>query len=273
MAVTLTILGSSSSGNAALLTTPRCRVLIDAGFSGRKLGELLEATGTRLEDIDAVFLTHEHNDHCAGVSGLSKLPKLRFFSNHGTAASLKGCLKREVKWQVFETGSTFTFADLEVTSFSIPHDSTEPVGFLFSHGGGDDLFSPSRRLAWVTDLGYVPNLVRERVKAADVLVLEANHDLEMLDRDTKRPHSVKQRIRGRHGHLSNEAAATFVKEATKQDNVRWSEILLAHLSRDCNEVERVEAAFGDPLARPRNTRIRVLDPTAGPMVPITVGGW
>lgn len=273
MSVYLHILGSSSSGNAALLTTPQCRVLIDAGFSCRKLGELLEGTGTRLEDIDAVFLTHEHSDHCAGLAGLAKLPKLRVFSNHGTASALKNTLNKQVNWQIFETGSTFSFSDLQITSFSIPHDSTEPVGFLFANGMGNDLFSPPRRLAWVTDLGYIPALVRERVKAADVIVLEANYDHELLDRDTKRPFSVKQRIRGRHGHLSNTAAADYVQEATTQDGVRWKEILLAHLSKDCNAVELVQAAFSNPLARPRNARIRVLDPLAAFTNPILIGGW
>ena len=147
-------------------------------------------------------------------------------------------------WNLFETGGTFRFRDLEVSSFTVPHDAQEPVGFLISHGE-DDLLSPRRSLAWLTDLGHAPQHVRERIREADVLVVEANHCPQMLEADTKRPWATKQRISGRHGHLSNEGARELLASVASP---RWRHVFLTHLSRDCNSLAAVEAACGAPLA-------------------------
>jgi len=247
------ILGSSSSGNCGLLITDECKVLVDAGFSARRLKPMLEAAGETFESIDGVFLTHEHQDHSAALRGLGKYQHLRYFANRDTANFLQQRLTRRLNWQVFETGRDFAFRDLRVSPFSVPHDAHDPVGFLFEAGGGS-LFSPQTRLAWVTDLGYVPQLVREKVREADVLVIEANHDAEMLDTDVRRPWSVKQRIRGRHGHLSNDATFELLETEAR---ARWSQIFLGHLSRDCNTIEKVRERF-DPLGS--RFAIEVLDP-------------
>jgi len=239
MALRLTILGSSSSGNCALLCTESCKVLVDAGFSARRIGEMLAAAGHSLDEIDAIFLTHEHGDHCTGISGLARWPGVKLFANRGTAEAVQRSLRHRPDWQVFETGTRFRFRDLEVESFSIPHDAIEPVGFVFAQGAGD-LLSPRRSVAFVTDLGYAPELVRQRIRDVDVLVLEANHDLRLLQQDTRRPWSVKQRISGRHGHLSNEAARDLMASV---DRPAWRHVCLAHLSRDCNSPSAVEAAF------------------------------
>jgi len=193
------ILGSSSSGNCSLLQTPGARVLIDAGFSGKRIGEMLAAVGERLEDIDAVFLTHEHSDHVCGLPGLSRLPRLKVFATHATCQAIRHLLKRPVDWQLFEAGTSFRFADLEVTAFPIPHDAYDPVGFVFRAGSADNLLDPVRSVAWLTDLGYVPANIRERVRGCDVLVLEANHDIAMLD---------ARRVRGRSSNASRGATAT-----------------------------------------------------------------
>jgi len=174
MAMRFSILGSGSSGNAALLQTDNTRVLVDAGFSARRLAELLEAVGEKLANIDAIFLTHEHGDHSAGLSGLARYPNIKVFANRATAQLLQSGLKHRVAWQHFETGSTFKFRDLEVSSFAVPNDAQDPVGFLIAHGE-DDLLSPRRSLAWLTDLGHAPQHVRERIREVDVLVVEANH--------------------------------------------------------------------------------------------------
>jgi phosphoribosyl 1,2-cyclic phosphodiesterase len=244
MPVRFRILGSGSNGNAALLQTEETRVLVDAGFSARKLEELLAAAGESLASIDAIFLTHEHGDHAAGLSGLAKHPHLRVFANTGTAQAVQRTLKHRIAWQHFETGTSFRFRDLDVSTFAVPHDAQDPVGFLIAHGHEGDLFAPRRTLAWLTDLGHAPTHLRERLREADVIVVEANYCPRLLEADTKRPWSVKQRINGRHGHLSNDAARELL-EAIASPRLRH--VFFAHLSRDCNSPAAVEAACGSTL--------------------------
>jgi phosphoribosyl 1,2-cyclic phosphodiesterase len=246
MAMRLQILGSGSAGNAALLQTEGARVLIDAGFSCRRLSELLRGAGARLEEIDAVFLTHEHGDHAAGIEGFKRHPRAEIYANAATARAVQQKAGREATWRLFETGTTFRFRDLEVTSFSVPHDAQEPVGFRFAQGEDGDLFAPRRSLAWLTDLGHVPAHVHGHLRACDVVVVESNHCPKLLEVDHRRPWSTKQRISGRHGHLSN-ADACELLEANA--HAGWRRIFLTHLSRDCNSPEAVEAAFAGLRAR------------------------
>ena len=258
MAMRFSILGSGSAGNAALLQTDNTRVLVDAGFSTRRLAGLLEELGQSLANIDAIFLTHEHGDHAAGLTGLARFPHIRVFANRATADAVQAGLRHRPLWNIFETGATFRFRDLEVSSFAVPHDAQDPVGFLIAHGE-DDLLSPRRSLAWLTDLGHAPAHVRERIREADVLVIEANHCPQMLEADTKRPWSTKQRIGGRHGHLSNAAARELLSTIASP---RWRHVFLAHLSRDCNSLAAVEAACGTVLAA-RQCGFSVVAPGAG----------
>lgn len=212
------------------------RVLVDCGFPARRTQELLEAVGTGIGEIDAVFVTHEHGDHAGGLSSVAKRrPGLEVYASEGTVRALRPTADGSIRWRVFAAGDRFSCGGLEVESFPVPHDAADPVGFLF-HAEAGDLVSPRRTVAWVTDLGYAPELVRRRIREADALVLEANHDAEMLRADVKRPWSVKQRISGRHGHLSNEAAVEVLATAERP---RWRHVLLTHLSRDCNSVETV----------------------------------
>ncbi len=237
------ILGSGSDGNCALLETPQTRVLVDAGFSARRLAGLLGVMGESLERIDGIFLTHEHGDHAAGLSGLARHAGIRVFANRATAQAVQAGLKYRPNWQFFETGTRFHFRDLEIESFSVPHDARDPVAFLFAHGDGD-LLTPRHCLAWLTDLGHAPHHIREHIRAADVLVIEANHCPQMLKADAKRPWSVKQRIGGRHGHLSNDRARELLASIPSP---RWRHVFLAHLSRDCNSLAAVELACADVL--------------------------
>ena len=126
-------------------------------------------------------------------------------------------------WRLFESGATLDLGDLKINSFSVPHDAYDPVGFMFYHALGN--------IGFLTDLGYATKLVIERVRQARALVLEANHDLRLLQEDTKRPWSVKQRILSRHGHLSNDAAAEVAAEVVTDV---MEDLYLGHLSADCN---------------------------------------
>ncbi|MEX0330855.1 MAG: MBL fold metallo-hydrolase [Puniceicoccaceae bacterium] len=241
MGLRFRILGTSSSGNCALIESSQTRILLDAGFSGRRLEELLKEIGKPIESIDAVFLTHEHSDHTAGLRGLAKHRHLQFFANYATAQVAQSKLNRDISWKIFETGTTFAYKDLTVQSMLLPHDAMEPVGFTF-RTGGDDLFSPHGSLAWITDLGHAPPALADMVRDVQLLVLEANHDAALLEQDNKRPYSVKQRITGRHGHLSNEAAFRFLCSVEKP---RWRRVLLGHLSKDCNRPDCVLEAMGN----------------------------
>lgn len=240
MAMRFSILGTGSSGNAALLVTENTRVLVDAGFSCRKLNELLGELGESLERIDAVFLTHEHGDHAAGIEGLKKFPHLQIFANAATSRVVQNGLSHRPDWKIFETGTRFHFRDLQIESFAVPHDAQEPVGFRFTSGHDGDLFTPRRSLALFTDLGHAPHNVRECLRECDVVVVESNHCSELLKNDTRRPWSLKQRIGGRHGHLSNAAACELLAAVA---NPRWRRVYLTHLSRDCNSRAAVETAF------------------------------
>jgi phosphoribosyl 1,2-cyclic phosphodiesterase len=218
-----TILGSSSSGNCAYLETDGARLLIDAGFSGRQIEQRLGQIGRSLKDVQAIFVTHEHGDHVCGLPVLAKRHGIPVHCNRLTAEFLRPEMPNYQGWRLFETGATVSFGDLTVETFSVPHDASDPVGFVFSH--------PAGRVGFLTDLGYATKLVVERVRSTRALVLEANHDLKMLQDDTKRPWSVKQRILSRHGHLSNEAAAGVMRELI---GGQIENVYLGHLSSDCN---------------------------------------
>jgi len=256
----LRILGSGSAGNAALLETGSTRILIDAGFSGRKLRQMLHESGTSFDDISAVFLTHEHGDHIAGVDALKKHPHVTIFANAATARAVQGKLSHRPTWQVFETGSRFKFRDLEIDAFSVPHDAQEPVGFTFTHGQDDDLFSPRRAIAWLTDLGHIPQHVRQRLREVDVVAIESNHCPQLLEADIRRPWSTKQRISGRHGHLSNEGVREILAEIASP---RWRHVCLTHLSQDCNSIKAVETALGALQEHLTGCRFSIVAPGAG----------
>lgn len=240
MAMRFCILGSGSAGNSALLVTDTARILVDAGFSARRLAGMLASAGETLAGVNAVFLTHDHGDHTAGIEGLKRYPQIEIFANAATARAVQAGLSYRPTWKIFETGSSFAFRDLEIESFSVPHDAQDPVGFRFTNGKEGDLFSRRRSLVWATDLGHAPPQLRERIRECDVVVIESNHCPRMLEADPRRSWTLKRRIGGRHGHLSNDSAGELLASVASP---RWQRVYLAHLSRDCNSRDAVESAL------------------------------
>lgn len=238
MSLRCKILGSSSAGNAALLQTVSTNVLIDAGFSARRLNTLLASHALSLDRIDAIFITHEHADHIAGLKGIVGRHDIPIFANEKTAQVIAKKLQKTANWHLFDTGVTFAFRDLHVSSFTIPHDAADPVGYVMRMV--EPVENTCNSAAWVTDLGYPTELVRSKIKDVDILIIESNHDVQLLMDDTKRPWYIKQRILGNQGHLSNETAFQLLSSI---DSPRWREVYLAHLSRDCNDIASLRNLF------------------------------
>ncbi|VVM08319.1 Putative metallo-hydrolase YycJ [Methylacidimicrobium cyclopophantes] len=230
----LTILASGSSGNAALLETEKSRWLVDAGISARRLEERLRAVGVDPGSLSGVFLTHEHADHARGLRVFLRRHSLPLYCNELTWLALAE--EKTIDWRRLETARRLELGDLEIESFPVPHDAADPVGFLFHHGTGT--------VGLVTDLGYATRLVLEKMSQCRALLLEANHDPALLQADSRRPWSVKQRILSRHGHLSNQSAAQIAVEMARRS---LQEIVLGHLSEDCNRPELVERAIRERM--------------------------
>ena len=225
MAVKLTLLASGSAGNSAYVETDETRVLVDAGLSPRQTRQRMAGLGRTPENLNAILITHEHSDHIVGLAGLAEKLRVPVYCNRATRDEIVRQLSvTQIEFRLFTTGASFEVGDIQVETFSIPHDAQDPVGFILRTASGN--------IGFATDLGHVTRLVAERVRAANVLVLESNHDVKMLQDCLHRPWSLKQRILSRHGHLSNEAAADCTAEIMS-GNLRH--LYLGHLSRDCNK--------------------------------------
>ena len=261
MSVQFTILGSGSGGNCAYLETPEVRLLIDAGFSGRQIRQRLASIQRTPETLTGILLTHEHQDHTTGLTALAARLRIPVFCNRLTHEATERQLETRFEARHFVTGGHFELGDVTVDTFSVPHDAQDPVGFL--------LRTPAGNLGFLTDLGHATKLVLERIRPAHVLVLEANHDVKLLQDDTKRPWSTKQRILSRHGHLSNDAAAEVAEAVASASLAR---IYLGHLSRDCNRPELARAVVGARLRACGATHI-ALESTAQntPNATVTLG--
>ncbi|MGC2404258.1 MAG: MBL fold metallo-hydrolase, partial [Acidobacteriaceae bacterium] len=268
----ITVLASGSYGNSTLVSSSRTRILVDAGLSCRELLKRMHLAKENSSAIDALLITHEHQDHVQGLSVLARklgipvyftqathrawmrwmMPQKRLtyaawlaqrqqelarrqagdanppetesvppeddHAEEASAAKLEDpCSLPAV--QYFTAGDGFSIGDIAITPFTIPHDAADPVGFVFEAEGV--------RMAIATDLGYMPPNVKMAMRNCDVLMLESNHDLEML-RDGPYPWSVKQRVMSRVGHLSNDAASDFLQ---KNYDGNASYVVLAHLSK------------------------------------------
>ena len=246
VSVRLIILGSGSGGNCALLEAGETRILIDAGFSGRQIRQRLAAFGRTPETLSAILVTHEHSDHIQGLHVLASKTGIPVYCNRLTRDALTAGNPAPLKTHIFASGDSFEVGEMEIESFSIPHDAQDPVGYLLRTRSGN--------VAFLTDLGHATRMVIERVKPAHALVLETNYDLKLLQEDTRRPWSIKQRIVSRHGHLSNEAAAGVLDKVLTAD---LKTVFMAHLSRDCNRPELAHQALSTMASSRGATHLRL----------------
>lgn len=246
MALKICVLASGSSGNCTFIGTESTRILVDAGLSARRTAERLAAIGERPEGLDAVCVSHEHIDHVTGLRVLQKKYGVDIYVNGGTLEALDARRKHEgMAFRRFTTGAAFSIGDLTLEPFAVPHDAYEPVGFVIHSGG--------LSVGIATDIGTVTGLVREKLRPCHAVVLEANHD-EVLLLAADRPWTLKQRIRGNQGHLSNRAAAELVSEIA---GTRLQHLFLAHMSADCNSPQHVQTAFETALGESGHAHVTV----------------
>jgi len=246
MTMRLAILGSGSGGNAVVVESAGRRILIDAGFSCRQIEKRLAEIGVGAETLEALILTHEHGDHVRGADVLASRYGLEVYATAGTLEGTK--LRPEVRERTrtirsgepFEVlsspGPLFGGGGFRVEPFTLPHDAREPIGLVVEDTEG-------RRMGLVADLGTRSRLAWGRLRDLDALVLETNHDLQML-RQGPYPWHLKERVAGRHGHLSNDDAAGGLAELVS-DRLRW--VVLYHLSQTNNLPALALHAVGEKL--------------------------
>lgn len=229
------LLGSGSRGNALLVRAGATTVLVDCGFTIKETERRLARLAVRLEDLSAIVLTHEHGDHASGVMPLARRCKIPLWLTVGTARVLAGDPHAGRNWRHFAGDESFAVGDLELHPFTVPHDANEPCQFVFSTG--------RHRLGLLTDAGHVTPHMTERLRDCDALILECNHDRDMLA-DCSYPPSLKARIGGPHGHLDNEAAAGLLASLGPG---RLQHIIAAHLSEKNNTPWLARSALGAAL--------------------------
>lgn len=216
------VLGSGSKGNATYVSAGDTAILIDAGFSGVEMQRRLAAIGVDFSTISAIFLTHEHHDHIKGAPVLSRRGKVPVFANPATFTAAAEELNNLHQYNEFDTGVSFQFRDLKIHPFSVSHDTADPVGFTISDGRDT--------LGYCTDTGMITRLMHHHLANCRALILESNHDPEIL-KNGPYPPFLKQRVRGNKGHLANGDAAAFIRDL-RHDDLRH--VILAHISETNN---------------------------------------
>jgi phosphoribosyl 1,2-cyclic phosphodiesterase len=258
------VIGSGSSGNVLYVEAADTRVLVDIGLSARETARRLNECGIDPASVDAILLTHEHADHAKGVSVFARTYDVPVYTSTATREACQfGRFEAKIEFREIASSEDFQVGALDFHPFVVPHDAVDSFAFTVEHGGA--------KVALVTDLGYITQLVCERVRGADALILESNHDVEMLKICPHYPWSLKQRVLSKHGHLSNDHVADFL--ARDFDGVA-EHIVLAHLSKNTNypELARLSAlqaldARGPLFFRDAERRVSLADPdTPGPWI-------
>ncbi len=219
-------IASGSSGNCYLIASKETKILLDAGISGKRIIQGLTAIGVDCREITAILITHEHIDHVKGAGIISRKNDIPIFANAKTWEKMEGSIgKIDAKnKRLFFTGETFDLNDFLIKSYSIPHDAADPVGF--------SIYKEDLQISVATDIGDMTEDIFNEISNADFLVLEANHDIEMLKMG-RYPWYLKQRILSSIGHLSNVDAGKTLIKILKKDN-KERQVLLAHLSHENN---------------------------------------
>jgi phosphoribosyl 1,2-cyclic phosphodiesterase len=232
MAMRMTILASGSKGNATVLSSSQCSILVDAGISCRETLKRMKAAGEDPGKLTGILISHEHNDHVTGLAVLARKLRVPVYITEATYDAWRRCTRdaegkpaRLERLEHFRAGKTFSIGDIAVSPFTTSHDAVDPCGFTFRAGG--------IKFGIVTDLGYMSANVKDALRGCDGLMIESNHDLEML-RTGPYPWMVKQRIMNKKGHLSNTALAEFF---SGDYDGQAAFLVLAHLSEHNNHPE------------------------------------
>ena len=224
MSLRFSVLASGSTGNAFYIESNKEKILVDAGLSGKQLDLLFSKAKLDPTQLSRILVTHEHGDHIKGLGIIARKYNLPIYANEKTWKAMEhslGKLSLDQKF-IFNMEEVKTFGDMDVESFGVSHDAAEPMFYTFRCGG--------KKVALVTDLGYVSDRIKKTIENADAYIFEANHDVDML-RMGRYPWSVKQRILGDSGHVSNEDSGLALADVINNNTQR---VYLAHLSLDNN---------------------------------------
>ncbi len=243
----ITVLGSGSSGNSIVIKKGQEILLIDAGFSGVELSRRLENAKINPNDIRAILISHEHDDHILGARIFAKrLGNIPVYSNLLTAERLKLMNKAPATMNIFSNGSLFNVDSFAIDAFSVCHDAVDPVGFVITCDG--------KKVGIATDLGYTGKMVPLKLFDSQIIILESNHDPDLL-RKSNRPAHLQHRILGRRGHLSNAKAAEILPEVI---GPKTKYLILAHVSDDCNDVDLVRNVMKEKLNTMDRTDVKII---------------
>jgi phosphoribosyl 1,2-cyclic phosphodiesterase len=237
----ISVLASGSAGNSTYIETDQHSILLDAGLSEKKLSARLADIGRDIKNLDAVFVTHEHSDHVKGVGPLVRKHDIPLYTTEGTFKKIQSRIGRIPSWAPIRSEEPMTVGDILVEPYATPHDAEESVAFVIRHG---DI-----KIGHATDLGAVTPFVREKLRKSTALLVEANHDINMLEVGPY-PWPLKQRIKSAVGHLSNEACGELLADAN-HDGLQL--VVLMHLSETNNLKElailTAEQALGEKAQR------------------------
>ncbi len=237
------VLGSGSSGNSVYIESGRTGILIDAGFSGKEIDSRLRSIDRDVSNVKAICVTHEHNDHVRGIGVVSRRCKIPVYSNEGTFSAGEKRIGKLFARKEFDTGDILQIGDLQVRSFHISHDTADPVGYVVSDG--------KVSIGYCTDTGKVSHLMCRRLAECNGLILEFNHNLQML-KNGPYPLPLQQRVRSSRGHLCNEDAAVFLAGLIG-DHLRT--VVLAHLSETNNTPELARKSVMHTMQEWRETSL------------------
>lgn len=237
MSLTVCVLASGSKGNATYISDGNTSMLLDAGLSGIEIERRMQSRDLRMKEIDAIVVSHEHTDHIHGVGVLSRRYRLPVYITQSTLTAGQNQLGEIKEVKHFECGRSFSVGALAIHPFSVSHDATDPAGFTIKNG--------DTKIGIATDLGVATGLVEQHLSSCALLILEANHDLKMLEHGPY-PWEVKQRVRSRLGHLSNEQSRDLLCNVV---HMSLRHVILAHVSETNNKYEKARDTVGEALSR------------------------